>query len=166
MCTRDVFPVHLPPLRSRPEDIPLLTRHFLDDAAADYQLETPTIHPEAMEKICTYGWPGNVRQLRSLCERWVIVAHGRSVTMELLPAEISHTKNQVLPGALSVDEHLPMRVAVERATAQVERAYLHRLLRKNQGHLSRTAATAGVTRRTLYTKMKLYDLEAADYRGE
>jgi two-component system NtrC family response regulator len=162
----NVFPVHLPPLRSRPEDIPLLTRHFLDDAASDYKLEAPTIQPGAMERIGTYSWPGNVRQLRSLCERWVIVAHGRSVSTDLLPGEISRQKNQQLPGALSVDENLPMKAAVERATAQVERAYLHRLLKRHQGHLSRTAKTAGITRRTLYTKMKLYGLEASDYRSE
>jgi DNA-binding NtrC family response regulator len=162
----NVFPVHLPPLRSRPEDIPLLTRHFLDDAANAYQLDAPTIEPTALEKISTYSWPGNVRQLRSLCERWVIVAHGRSVSMDLLPSEISSQKSSEMPGALSVDENLPMKSAVERTTAQVERAYLHRLLRRQHGHLSRTASTAGITRRTLYTKMKLYGLEANDYRSE
>jgi DNA-binding NtrC family response regulator len=162
----NVFPVHLPPLRSRPEDIPLLTRHFLDDAAADYQLDAPTIQPEALDKISRFSWPGNVRQLRSLCERWVIVAHGHRVTTEMLPQEISEQKEQTLPSALSVDENVPMKAAVERASAQVERAYLHRLLRKHRGHLSNTATSAGVTRRTLYTKMKQYGLEASDYRSE
>ena len=86
--------------------------------------------------------------------------------MDLLPSEISTEKSAEMPGALSVDENLPMKAAVERTTAQVERAYLHRLLRRHQGHLSRTAGSAGITRRTLYTKMKLYGLEANDYRFE
>ena len=162
----NVFPVHLPPLRSRPEDIPLLMRHFLDAAAADYQLDAPTIQPDAVDKISAYSWPGNVRQLRSLCERWVIVAQGGTVKMDMLPPEISQQKGPALPTTMAFDESLTMKAAVERATAQIERAYLHRLLKRHQGHLSRTSQTAGVTRRTLYTKMKLYGLEATDYRSE
>jgi len=165
----NVFPVHLPPLRERPEDIPLLTRHFLEDAAGEYGLQPPTITPEAMEAITTYRWPGNVRQLRSLCERWVIVGSGGTIGIDQLPMDMQ--PGQQVPmdmygttPLLTVDETLPMRAAVERASAQVERTYLHRLLTKNGGHLIRTAKAAGITRRTLYTKMKLYGLDAADYR--
>ena len=58
-----------------------------------------------------------------------------------------------------------MKMAVDRAAVQVERTYLHRLLKRNNGHLINTAKAAGITRRTLYTKMKLYGLDAADYRN-
>ncbi len=166
----NVFPIQLPPLRERPEDIALLTRHFLDDAANDYGMEAPTITPEAMSAITAFRWPGNVRQLRALCERWVIVSSGRSIGLELLPADMQ-------PGSapridqygttplLTIDEGLPMKMAVDRAAVQVERTYLHRLLKRNNGHLINTAKAAGITRRTLYTKMKLYGLDAADYRN-
>ena len=166
----NVFPIQLPPLRERPEDIALLTRHFLDDAANDYGMSAPTVSPEAMAAITSFRWPGNVRQLRSLCERWVIVAAGRSIGLDMLPP-------QMQPGAsprldqygttplLTIDETLPMKMAVDRATVQVERTYLHRLLKRNNGHLINTAKAAGITRRTLYTKMKLYGLDAADYRN-
>jgi len=164
----NVFPIHLPPLRERPEDISLLTRHFLEDAAREYGLESPTVSPEAMDAISGHSWPGNVRQLRSLCERWVIVASGRPITLEMLPHDMQ-------PGAtrmdkygttplLTVDENVPMKLAVDRAAVQVERTYLHRLLKKNDGHLINTSKAAGITRRTLYTKMKLYGLDATDYR--
>ena len=66
---------------------------------------------------------------------------------------------------LTIDESLPMKMAVDRAAVQVERTYLHRLLKRNNGHLINTAKAAGITRRTLYTKMKLYGLDAADYRN-
>ena len=65
---------------------------------------------------------------------------------------------------LTVDENVPMKLAVDRAAVQVERTYLHRLLEKNNGHLINTSKAAGITRRTLYTKMKLYGLYATDYR--
>ncbi|MCA9489896.1 MAG: sigma-54-dependent Fis family transcriptional regulator, partial [Myxococcales bacterium] len=59
-----VFPVHLPPLRERREDIPLLVRHFLDEVSAEYRLEPPRLTAEAVQRILAYDWPGNVRQLR------------------------------------------------------------------------------------------------------
>ena len=159
----NVFPIHLPPLRERPEDIGLLMRHFLGDAAAEYDLEPPTIDPEALRLITAYPWPGNVRQLRALCERWVIVAHGRAITPDLLPPEIAG--HQPAPDAsFALDESLDMKAAVARATEQIERTYLHRLLQRHHGQLQKTAQAAGITRRTLYTKMKAYGLHAQDYR--
>ncbi len=165
----NVFPIHLPPLRERPEDISLLTRHFLDDAAQEYGLSAPGVTPEAMEAITAYHWPGNVRQLRSLCERWVIVSAGREITREMLPIEMvsghSRLDKYGTTPLLTVDETVPMKMAVDRAAVQVERTYLHRLLKRNHGHLINTAKAAGITRRTLYTKMKLYGLDASDYRN-
>ncbi len=166
----NVFPVHLPPLRERLEDIPLLTRHFLEDAAREYDLEPPTMAPEALEAISNYRWPGNVRQLRALCERWVIVGSGREITLSHLPLEmqpgrVAKPDRYGTTPLLTVDHSQPMKVAVERATSQVERTYLHRLLQIHNGHLIRTAKAAGITRRTLYTKMKAYGLDADDYRG-
>ena len=66
---------------------------------------------------------------------------------------------------LTTDDTVPMKHAVDRAAVQVERTHLHRLLKRNAGHLIKTAKAAGITRRTLYTKMKLYGLDAADYRN-
>ena len=59
------LPIALPPLRERAEDIPLLGRHFLDDAAREYDLPAPEVTPDAMELLSRYRWPGNVRQLRA-----------------------------------------------------------------------------------------------------
>jgi DNA-binding NtrC family response regulator len=165
----NVFPIHLPPLRERPEDISLLTRHFLEDAGSEYGIEPPVVTPAAMEAITSYTWPGNVRQLRALCERWVIVAAGRPITLEMLPSNMQPGSSRVdrygTTPLLTVDESVPMKHAVDRAAVQVERTYLHRLLKRNNGHLINTAKAAGITRRTLYTKMKLYGLDATDYRN-
>ncbi len=161
----NVFPIHLPPLRERPEDTPLLLRHFLEDAAQDYGLKAPTLAPEAMQTILGYRWPGNVRQLRSLCERWVIVAAGREVTPEMLPSDMRNLLVQDGPGSLPVDDNVPLKVATDRAIEQVERTYLQRMLRRKGGQLGQAAEAAGITRRTLYTKMKQYGLDSDDYRN-
>ncbi|MEL6343172.1 MAG: sigma-54 dependent transcriptional regulator [Myxococcota bacterium] len=163
----NVFPITLPPLRERREDIPLLLRHFFEHAAQAYGLsEPPAISATAMEAILRYDWPGNVRQLRSLCERWVIVANGREVTAEMLPEPIrtGGPPKPADPADFHVEDGVPMKVAVDRMVSQLERTYLHRLLQRNHGRLSQTAQAAGITRRTLYNKMKAYRLDADDYR--
>ncbi len=165
----NVFPIHLPPLRDRTEDILLLSRHFLADAAEEYGLEPPRLSPEVERAMLAYAWPGNVRQLRAISERWVIVAGGRTVTLDQLPSELAGSSAEARSGgqvsAVTVDDNLSMTDAVERATAQIEQAYLDRLLTRHKGHLQHTADAAGITRRTLYTKMKAYGLEAGRYRG-
>ena len=162
----NVFPVHLPPLRDRPEDIPLLMRHFLEDAGRDYNLDAPTVTTNAMEAICRYPWPGNVRQLRSLCERWVITRHGQRLELEHLPREILGQRHRSPEASgFNIDENQPLSEVTERVLHQVERTYIQRLLKRHKGHLSETAEAAGITRRTLYTRMKQYGLVASDYRG-
>lgn len=162
----NVFPIFLPPLRSRPEDIPLLMRHFLDDAGKDYELDAPIVTKEAMDSIVQYAWPGNVRQLRSLCERWVITRPGQRLEREHLPPEILNIRNAgPQEGAFRIDETRPMAEVTERLLHQVERSYIQRLLKIKQGHLAETAKAAGITRRTLYTRMKRYGLDAGDFRG-
>ena len=117
-----------------------------------------------MQAVVSYPWPGNVRQLRSLCERWVIVASGGEVTLDTLPQDMHKSKSIDDNSVLTVDDSIPMKAAVDRATAHIERTYLHRLLKRHDGHLGHTATAAGVTRRTLYNKLKAYGLDAADYR--
>lgn len=161
----NVFPITLPPLRERPEDIPILTRHFLMDAAKEYELEPPTVTPEAMEIILRYRWPGNVRQLRALCERWVIQCAGRELRAQDLPAELTVRGRPTEDAAgLFIDDGATLPQLTERIVLQVERAYLDKLLNRNRGHLIQTAAAAGITRRTLFTRMKALGLNAADYK--
>lgn len=161
-----VFPIMLPALRERREDIPLLMRHFLDEIAQDYGLESPSVSAEAMAAILGYRWPGNVRQLRAMCERWVITHAGRRIERDHLPPGFSGsaTPDQGAGGFL-IDEHVPLQGNLDRAIEQVERAYLHRVLRRTGGHLDRTATEAGVSRRTLYTKMKDLGLQASDFKS-
>lgn len=162
----NVFPILLPPLRERAEDIPILMHHFLTDAAREYDLAVPTITPEALELTMRYRWPGNVRQLRAMCERWVILCAGGELRREHLPHDVQGgqtvTEN---PGAVFIDDSIPLQQLVDRVSNQVQRAYLHRLLTRYRGHLQQTADAAGTTRRTVYTLMKKLDLDAENYKG-
>ncbi|MEC7949617.1 MAG: sigma-54 dependent transcriptional regulator, partial [Myxococcota bacterium] len=163
----NVFPIVLPALRQRPEDIPLLTRHFLEDAAREYGLEPPALTPEAAAAIVAYQWPGNIRQLRALCERWVIVGQGRAIDADALPTDMLDRSRQTtrVDGPFGFDEDQPMKAVLQQAGEQIERAYLQRQLRRHEGHLSKTAQAAGITRRTLYSKMRRLGLRAEDYRA-
>ncbi|MCO4743960.1 MAG: sigma-54-dependent Fis family transcriptional regulator [Proteobacteria bacterium] len=160
----NVYPIFLPPLRQRREDIPLLMRHFLDQIGEDYGLEPPVVSAEALQAILNYDWPGNVRQLRAMCERWVITRSGQRLEREHLSRDIAGGHFDADPGGVFVDGEVSMRDNTSRAISQVERAYLYKVLQRCEGHLGRTAKEAGITRRTLYTKMKQYSLDADDFR--
>jgi DNA-binding NtrC family response regulator len=162
----NVFPIRLPPLRERREDIPLLMRHFLDAVAQEYALEPPVVSAEALDVILQYRWPGNVRQLRAMCERWVIVRSGQRLERVHLPSDMqTPTASEGGPAAFSLDERRSMAENLEQVIEKVERAYLSRMLRRCGGHLERTADAAGISRRTLYTKMKQYQLDADEFKG-
>jgi DNA-binding NtrC family response regulator len=164
----NVFPIRLPPLRERREDIPLLLRHFLDSAAREYGLTPPRVAADAMAWIVDFDWPGNVRQLRALCERWVIVAQGRTLLKEMLPRELVRGR-RIAPeemADLGLDDSLPLLPQLQRIQQQVESAYLHKVLVRCDGHLQNAAKHAGISRRTLYNKMKAYDLDPSAYRVE
>ena len=162
----NVFPIRLPPMRERREDIPLLMRHFLDEIAEEYKLEPPIISSEALGAIMHYPWPGNVRQLRAMCERWVITHSGRRLEREALPQDVLDDRDgpDAAVGGVHVDDGVPMKDNIDRITEQVERAYLFRLLKRFSGNLTETAAAAGVTRRTLFTKTQRYGLDPKDFR--
>ena len=163
----NVFPIVLPPLRERPEDIPLLLRHFLDDAAREFGLAAPAVAPDALARIAGYRWPGNVRQLRAMCDRWVIQCAGDALGADALPPELGGAPPaQAAPATpgIEVDDTLPLATIIARVTAELERVYLHKLLTRLGGHLQNTAAAAGITRRTLYTRMKELGLDARAYK--
>lgn len=162
-----VFPIHLPALRDRPEDIPLLMRAFLEEVARENDVVAPVVTAAAMQAILRFPWPGNVRQLRSLCERWVIGNHGGRVDIEHVPVVHAPLVDCGPPeiGDTPVDVERTLRENVAPVVERVERAYFESMLRRCEGHLGNTAEQAGITRRTLYTKMRAYGLDQRDYRG-
>ena len=158
-----VFPIRLPPLRERREDIPLLMRFFLDDLAAKHGVDAPVLSAEALRAIVDHGWPGNVRQLRAMCERWVITHAGRRMEIDAVAGDLGG-RVAAAAGPLALDVSATLVDNVARATSRIEREYLEQLLQVHHGHQGRVAEAAGITRRTLYNKLKEYGLSAGDFR--
>ena len=137
-----VFPVTLPPLRERPDDIPLLIRHFAQKFAQRMKKHIETIPSEAMKALQNYSWPGNVRELENFVERAVILTHGSDLYVSL--AELKPTQNHVENSAA---------VTLE----QAEREHILRTLRESSwiiGGAAGAAAKLGMKRTTLQSKMQ------------
>ncbi len=150
----NVVPVHLPPLCDRREDIPMLVDHFVARYATDRRIGTPTIALDAVAALQAYDWPGNVRQLRNIIERTIILAPGdriRQIDVDMLPSEIAndHSSNQT--SANSSMMGAPLREARE----SFEREYLRIQIRRFSGNISRTATFIGMERSALHRKLKL-----------
>jgi two-component system nitrogen regulation response regulator NtrX len=150
----NVVPVKLPPLRERREDIPELVSHFLARYAAERRMAPPRISEEAMAALQAHDWPGNVRQLRNIIERTLILAPGDRVScieVDLLPAEILDSHNVMGgPGNAMAIMGSPLREARE----SFEREYLKIQIRRFSGNISRTASFIGMERSALHRKLK------------
>ena len=160
----NVVPVHLPALSERREDIPELVGHFAARYAAERRVSTPTVSDDAMAALQAYDWPGNVRQLRNVIERTIILAPGErigSIDIDMLPPEILSDQAQLTPSeAVKAIMGTPLREARE----TFEREYLRVQIRRFSGNISRTANFIGMERSALHRKLKALGL--GDTRGE
>ena len=147
----NVFPLELPALRERRGDIPDLMRHFF----ARLGVEEERIESELRQRLLTYDWPGNVRQLENLVERLVALAGEGPIGGALLPEEFL-----AAPESSGEEDWLPLKDAV----AGFEAGYLNRLLRETRGNISEAARRAGVSRPTLHAKLGQLGIDAARFR--
>ena len=139
----NVVTIELPPLRERKEDIPLLAEHFLNDFALENQKRITGFSPEATESLLAYDWPGNVRELENAIERAVILAKDSIITVAELPQE-----NMSLGRSRSVGKNLK----------EMEKSHIMDVLSETGGNYSEAARVLGITRMTLYNKVKEYGL--------
>ncbi|WP_129792425.1 sigma-54 dependent transcriptional regulator [Sphingosinicella sp. CPCC 101087] len=160
----NVVPVHLPALAERREDIPELVIHFAARYAADRRVSTPEVSADAMAALQAYDWPGNVRQLRNVIERTIILAPGErlgSIDIDMLPPEILSDQAQLTPSeAVKAIMGTPLREARE----TFEREYLRVQIRRFSGNISRTANFIGMERSALHRKLKALGL--GETRGD
>jgi two-component system nitrogen regulation response regulator NtrX len=150
----NVVPVRLPPLRERREDIPELVGHFLARVAAERRMAAPTISEEAMAALQAQDWPGNVRQLRNIIERTLILAPGDRVArieVDLLPPEVLDNQSPVSGGNTGM---AIMGSPLREAREAFEREYLKIQIRRFSGNISRTASFIGMERSALHRKLK------------
>ncbi|HYX92110.1 MAG TPA: sigma-54 dependent transcriptional regulator [Myxococcaceae bacterium] len=149
----NVFQITLPPLRERRDDIPLLVQHFADKFSAESGKRVRGAHPDALEVLKAYDWPGNIRELRNAVERAVILCEGEFITREHLPPDMAGR------GPERGSFRLPFGLTLD----AVEKEYILTSLERNGGNKARTAEMLGVSEKTLYNKLNRY---AAEARGD
>lgn len=152
----NVVPVELPPLNKRREDIPVLVEHYVARFATDQRLHPPEISTEAMAALQACDWPGNVRQLRNVIERTIILAPKQGfsrIEVEMLPPEILGNNDDIDQGVASL-----MGSPLREARESFEREYLKVQIRRFSGNISKTANFIGMERSALHRKLKILGL--------
>ena len=151
-----VFTIHLPPLKERREDVPLLVQHFIEKFNGETGKHVQGLSPGAMAVLQGYAWPGNIRELRNTVERAMILTDGESIDEEHLPPDMRP----------SHQESATLRVPVGIALREVEKEYILASLQRNGGNKARTAELLGISEKTLYNKLNRYAALARDRVGE
>lgn len=144
----NVVPLHLPPLRERAEDIPLLVNRFLIAFSIQYRREPKEVSRDAMRLLRLYAWPGNIRQLRNLMERLVVTVKDATIQPEHLPEDIQASKEDVRT----------MLVTLGTSLEQIERDAIQRTLAEVTNHREKAAKLLGISLRALQYKIKEYGI--------
>ncbi len=147
-----VIPIEVPPLRQRPEDIPLLVQHFITLFSGENGKRPKTISVEALAYFLSYDWPGNVRELRNMVERLVIMTPGDVIDPDALPPPLRPRD------AGATVEDTQREKTLKEAREAFERAYILGELRAHDWHMTRTAEKLGIERSHLYRKLKSYGI--------
>jgi transcriptional regulator with PAS, ATPase and Fis domain len=148
----NVFPIRVPPLRERREDIPLMVAHFIEKCNQRMHRRISGLSPRAMALLMGYNWTGNVRELENMIQRMSVVARGETLDLEDLPGEIRGP--QVEPGSGSGGLKDLARESAELA----ERNAILDALARSGGNVTRAAKALGISRATLQKRMKAYGL--------
>jgi DNA-binding NtrC family response regulator len=158
----NVFPIDIPPLRDRCEDIPSFADVFVERARVLHQKDIAAIHPSVMEAFLAYEWPGNVRELENLIERACILETTDVLTPESFPEELFADPGVVRP---SIDVDASLAAVRQRAADQAERLYLVQQLTVHRGRIDATAEASGITTRQLHKLMSKHHLRKEDFKS-
>jgi DNA-binding NtrC family response regulator len=165
----NVFAIHLPPLRERPEDVIMLSRHFAEEYASRTGTPISALHPSALERMLAHPWPGNVRELKNAIERAALLAAGTPILAEHLPREVGRVGAErpapaaftpvVLQGgaqAAAASPVVALRVGVPMEEA--EREMIRSTLAHTSGNKTRAAKMLGISLKTMHNKVKKFGL--------
>jgi len=155
----NVVAIHLPPLRQRSDDIPLLAEHFLKHYCGENNKTISTISDKAMDLLRSYAWPGNIRELENAIEQAVALSYQSVLTPEDLPRDVREQgASRFSPGVVE-DGHFLFQDAP--SLEEVKRRYVLHVLKQTQGNVSATARMLNVDRRSLYRMLARYKIEPA-----
>ena len=145
----NVIPFHVPPLRERREDLPILAKSFVEEFCAESGARRKQIAPRAMSRLQSYAWPGNVRELRNLMERLVLMTPGPKIRAEDLPQDLGDREQREDLEGITLGE----------ARKDFEREFLIARLRENDWNISRTAEGIGIARESLSRKVRSLEIK-------
>ncbi|MFU8813198.1 MAG: sigma-54-dependent transcriptional regulator [Balneolaceae bacterium] len=152
----NVIPIHLPPLRERKEDIPLLARSFLEKLAdRDILYAGKQFTEEALQRLQQHSWAGNIRELQNMVERMALLSEGEKITADQIDLFVSGHLDE----DLDLDRLLDQAQTFQEFKEQAERFFLMKKLEKNDWNISATAEEIDIQRSHIYNKMKKYDIE-------
>ncbi len=172
----NVIPIHVPPLRERREDIPMLAEHLLTEAARELGKEPPVLDASAVELLMQHDWPGNVRELKNVMRRLAVLAPGPIVTMTdvalaLGPEANRHHRESLAEAVarwtrqyLTQHGHARPRDVYQRILEQVEPAVLGAVLEQTGGNQLRAAEVLGLNRNTVRKLLRKYGLDPKEFR--
>jgi DNA-binding NtrC family response regulator len=158
----NVFPIDLPPLQERPQDIPQLVESFLAKSNGLGPKKIRHVHPTVTRALRRYAWPGNIRELENLIERAHILEQSDTLTPESFPPDLFDEDWQTAEVPIDTSKSLA-RVRSE-GVEEIERRYLKGLLARHQGRINQSADEAGITTRQLHKLMKKYGLRKEDFK--
>ncbi len=151
----NVIPLNVPALRERPDDIPLLVRHFLTRHAEKMGRGVPIITSEAMDALCSYDWPGNVRELGNAVERAIALCNGERIDVNELPHNITHHLPQTPP---SVTDLPPQGLDLEALISEIEIKLIEQALTRTRHSQKKAAHLLGLTARSLRYRLQKYGI--------
>lgn len=158
----NVFPIDIPPLRDRREDIPILVDSFIRKLNISMQKRIGGVHPDVIDAMKAYPWPGNIRELENLMERAFILESSSVLTPESFPVEFfSGAKKSAV---FNVDTALPLAEARRIAVDEFERRFIKELLAKNRGRINKSSVEAGISTRQFHKLMIKHGIEKKDYK--
>ena len=158
----NVFPIHLPPLRERREDIRFLINAFFKKFNKLYGKNLTAVHPQVLYALKNYHWPGNIRELENLMERAFILETSSVLTPECFPDELFEQNGGM--GTLPLSHYDGLAAARKMAIEDFERHYLKELFTRNKGRVKKSAVDAGITPRQLNKLMLKYGIHKEDYK--
>ncbi|MFQ5578998.1 MAG: sigma-54-dependent transcriptional regulator [Nitrospiria bacterium] len=156
----NVIPLHVPPLRDRAEDIPLLVTHFMKELSQEQGLKPKKVDEEAYDLMNKYAWPGNVRELRNITERLMIMVPSQVIAPKDLPAFLQG--GEFMEGQSRAMESISGVSSLKEARSLFEKKHILEKLDENDWNVIKTAETLQIERTYLYRKMKFLGIEAPE----
>ncbi len=156
----NVVPIHLPPLRERRSDIPLLVEHFVAKFNERLKKSITAVEPDALERLTSYHWPGNIRELENVLERTMLFCAGPTIRAADLPPELQMavTPSTIAPAPTAPGRATSLKEIVRQETERVERELIVRALDETGGNVTQAARKLKISRKSLQNKMKEFGL--------